>query len=66
VLEEQEAQQQQEQQQQQEGQEDTNRQLGDGQSEGGTPSPSSASVRRQQLEDVLRLRFGYHLFQGRV
>lgn len=25
---------------------------------------STAASRRQQLEDVLRLRFGYHLFEG--
>jgi hypothetical protein len=34
------------------------------QSGAGVPPTSSASARRQQLEDVLRLRFGYHLFEG--
>ena len=34
---------------------------GDGPS---VPGLSAAAVRRQQLEDVLRLRFGYHLFSA--
>jgi hypothetical protein len=54
-----------------EDQETAEQQLGEpnSQREGGRshatgPSATAASARRQQLEDVLRLRFGYHLFEG--
>lgn len=54
-----------------EDQETAEQQLGEPNSQGeaeqsGTAGRSAAAAiaRRQQLEDVLRLRFGYHLFEG--
>jgi hypothetical protein len=33
---------------------------------GQSPFTPATSSKRQQLEDVLRLRFGYHLFEGQA